>query len=165
MKASLVMQDLDKDNGISVITVDTEKSYLLFTELGQKEYTFEFNKDRKVWENTNTEKRGQWDYAYTFAGNRDWMYQTDPDENGGKSYVGLQLSYNNEDQLLTAKYAGGYVDKYDRPINKTEIFTWYGKPSSDDPLVFLSESDSHKLKIINDGTAINFQGYTFYRVK
>ena len=56
MKASLVMQDLDKDNGISVITVDTEKSYLLFTELGQKEYTFEFNKDRGL-ENTNTENR------------------------------------------------------------------------------------------------------------
>ena len=165
LEASLVSQDLDKENGISVIKVNIEKSYSLFKESGQKEYTFEFDNERKIWENTNTEKVGQWDYTYRFNGNDKWMYQTDTDEYGGRSYVALQLSYNTEDELLTARYAGGYVDKYDRRINKTEVFTWYGKPSPDDPLVFVSDGDSHKLKIINDGSAINFQGYSFYKVK
>ncbi|MFY9604934.1 MAG: hypothetical protein WBI83_01825 [bacterium] len=164
MKASLVSQDLDLDQGLSVITLDTEKSYLLYTEAGQMEYAFEFDESRKVWENTRAEKIGPWDYTYTFHGNNKWLYQAKPDENGGKAYVGLQLNYDREENRLTVTYVGGYKDKYDRIIGRTDQYTWSGRPSPTDPLVFVSEDDPKQLKIVDQGTAINFDGYTFYKI-
>ncbi|HQC82579.1 MAG TPA: hypothetical protein PLD22_04555 [Bacillota bacterium] len=165
IEATLVSQDADLANGISIVTVDAVKEQMLVTKQGRMTYTFEFDKDRKIWENTRTEEIGEWNHTYTFAKHRDWMYETSPDEYGGKTYVGLKVEYDKDANQVKLQWAGGYVDKYGYGSNRTETFTWYGKPSPEDPLVFISDADSKKFKIVNDGTAVNWDGYTFYKVK
>lgn len=165
VKATLVSQDADLENGTTIVTVDALKRHMLMTAEGRMAYTFEFDKDRKIWENTKTEEIGEWNYTYTFENNRNWMYETDPDEYGGKTYVALKVEYDKDADQVMLQWAAGYIDKYGYGSNRSDTFTWYGKPSPEDPLTFISDSDSKKFKIVNDGTAVNWDGYTFYKVK
>lgn len=165
LKATFVSKEENLEEGVASFIVDTSKKYLLYSEEGQKEYTFTFNKSQKYWENTSNKKIGDWNYTYTFSGNRDWMYDTDADDEGGKTHIGLQLHYNEENGYLTATYVAGYVDKYGRALNRSVEHTWSGKASPEDPLVFTADNDTKKLKIINNGAGINFDGYTFHRLK
>ena len=101
VKATLVSQDADLENGTTIVTVDALKRHMLMTAEGRMAYTFEFDKDRKIWENTKTEEIGEWNYTYTFENNRNWMYETDPDEYGGKTYVALKVEYDKDaDQVM-----------------------------------------------------------------
>lgn len=160
-----VSQESDLENLRTEVIVDTFSKSMLIDESVRKAYTFTFDENGKKWNLIDEKNVSEGEYKYKFDKYPDWMLTTDKNDEGGRTHIGMKIKYNEDKKTINMEWSAGYIDSYGRRFKISDINTWHGSISPDDPRVFVSTESSEKLKIINDGTAVSYDAHEFYLVK